>query len=320
MDDRCSPDEYLAEARRFNCKLKTRPFGGRDRPRASGGRLRVGFVSGDLRTHPVGFFLEGILQHLDPSKFELFAYPTIAKADELTARIRPRFSRWHLLKGQTDEAAAQAIRADQIDILLDLAGHTGDNRLPVFGLRPAPVQVSWLGYFASTGVSAMDYVLADDVCVPLGSEHFFTEKVWRLPQTRLCFTPPTDGTTPNVSALPALERGYITFGCFQRLPKITDSVLGLWQQVFAALPDARLLLQSHQTGRPLYVEQILTRLARVGIHADRVTVRGPAHRSAYLQSYAKVDMVLDTFPYTGGTTTCEALWMGVPTVTLTGET
>jgi predicted O-linked N-acetylglucosamine transferase (SPINDLY family) len=166
----------------------------------------------------------------------------------------------------------------------------------------------------------MDYVLADDICVPDGCDHLFIEKVWRLPQTRLCFTPPPDGTTPDVSALPALQRGHITFGCFQRLPKINDSVLSLWQQVFAALPNARLLLQSHQTGRRLYVEQILARLVGAGISADRVTVRGPAHRSAYLQSYGEVDIVLDTFPYTGGTTTCEALWMGVPTVTLTGET
>lgn len=320
VDEHCSSAEYLAEARRFDRKLvgpASKPSG--VLASADGRRLRIGLVSGDLRIHPVGYFLEGILRHLDARKFELCAYPTIAKQDELTARIKPLFSVWRLLKGLSDEAAAEAICADRIDILLDLAGHTGDNRLPVFGMRPAPVQVSWLGYFASTGVSAIDYVLADEVCVPPGNEHLFTEKVWRMPETRLCFTPPVDPSAPDVSALPALQRGHITFGCFQRLPKINDAVLGLWQQVFEALPNARLLLQSHQTGRPVYVEQILGRLAAFGISRDRVVVRGPAPRQAYLESYCEVDIVLDTFPYTGGTTTCEALWMGVPTLTLTGE-
>ena len=315
------PAEYLAEARRFDAKLTREPLvpapaaGSRE-----GRKLRVGFVSGDLRAHPVGFFIEGILKQLDRNKLELFAYPTVAKEDELTVRLRPLFSRWQLLKGLSDEAAARAIRADGIDILLDLSGHSGDNRLPVFAYKPAPVQVSWLGYFASTGVTAMDYVLADEACVPPGNEHQFSERIWRVPQTRLCFTPPAAGSAPDVAPLPALTRGHITFGCFQRLTKINDGVLALWRQVFDALPDARLLLQSHQTGRQVYVDQILARLAAVGIAPDRVSVRAPAHRSLYLQSYAEVDMVLDTFPFTGGTTTCEALWMGVPTLTLTGDT
>ncbi len=320
VDEQCSPGAYLAEAARFDSKLCREPL--EPPPSASaapGARLRIGFVSADLRTHPVGFFLEGIIHHLDPARVELFAYATIATEDALTERIRPRFTGWRMIKGQSDEAAARAIRADRIDILFDLAGHTGDNRLGVFAWRPAPVQVSWLGYFASTGVSAIDWVLADELCVPPGQDWRFTEKLWRLPLTRLCFTPPDDGTMPDVAPLPALRRGHVTFGCFQRLPKIGDAVLALWGQVFAALPEARLLLQSHQTGRPVYVAQILERLAAVGIAAERVTVRGPAHRSAYLESYGEVDIVLDTFPYTGGTTTCEALWMGVPTVTLAGD-
>ena len=320
VDEQCGAQGYLEEARRFDRKLVGQTGENVSLPaRRRGARLRLGFVSADLRGHPVGYFLEGILQHLDRSRFELFAYPTIAKEDALTARIRPLFAGWHMLKGLSDEAAAQRIRADQIDILLDLSGHTGDNRLGVFALRAAPVQITWLGYFASTGLSAMDYVLADEVCVPPGSDHLFTERVWRLPRTRLCFTPPAEGSTPNVGPLPASTRGHITFGCFQRLPKINDRVLALWKRIFAALPNARLLLQSPQTGRPKYIEQIRSRLAEVGIDADRVTIRGPAARSTYLESYAEVDIVLDTFPFTGGTTTCEALWMGVPTLTLAGE-
>ncbi len=318
VDENISPEDYLAEARRFNAKLTQQPLQPVVSRPDETRRLRIGFVSGDLRIHPVGFFLEGILQHIDTSRLELFAYSTTPKEDELTARIKPRFARWQVLKGLSDEAAARVIRADGVDILLDLAGHTGDNRLAVFGFRPAPVQISWLGFFASTGVSAIDYLFADDACVPPGCDSCFTERVWRLPQTRMCYTPPSDADAPEVSELPALKRGHITFGCFQRLPKLTDAVLDLWGRVFEAMPNARLLMQSHQTGRPIFTEQILARLAAVGISAERVTIRGPAIRNAYLQSYSEVDIVLDTFPYTGGTTTCEALWMGVPTVTLTG--
>ncbi|KQU69658.1 MULTISPECIES: tetratricopeptide repeat protein [unclassified Rhizobacter] len=316
-----STQEYLAEARRFDAKLARPP---EDPPvrrnLASGQPLRVGFVSGDLRTHPVGLFIEGIIQHLEPSKLELIAYSTVGQEDALTARIKPRFGQWVQLRGLGDDAAARRIRADEVDILIDLAGHTAENRLAVFARRAAPVQLSWLGYWASTGVSEIDYVLADEGCVPIGDEHQFSERIWRLPQTRLCFTPPATDAAPPVAPLPALQRGHITFGCFQRLPKITDEVLALWGEVFARLPDARLLIQSVQTGRAKAVEQTLARLARVGIASDRVTLRGPVPRDVYLQAYSEVDIVLDTFPYTGGTTTCEALWMGVPTLTLSGDT
>jgi len=219
-----------------------------------------------------------------------------------------------------DEAAARRIRADEIDILIDLAGHSAENRLGVFAYRPAPLQITWLGYFASTGVDAIDYILADESCVPPGNEAQFSERVWRLPQTRLCFTPPEGDAAPAVDPLPALQRGVVTFGCFQRLPKITDDVIRLWGEVLGRLPGSRLLIQSVQTGRAKAVEQTLARLARVGITADRVSIRGPVSRDAYLKAYAEVDIVLDTFPFPGGTTTCEALWMGVPTLTLCGET
>lgn len=322
VDPATSVEDYLAEARRFDAKLQRTPLrpATPDENAGTGRPLRVGFVSADLRAHPVGYFLEGILRAMDPLRFALYGYPTIAQTDELTARIRPLFSGWRQLKGLDDETAARAIRADGVDILIDLSGHTADNRLPMFAWKPAPVQATWLGYFASTGVSSIDIVLADPLCVPPGAEGQFTESVWRLPDTRLCFTPPAEGSVPAVAPLPAATRGHLTFGCFQRLPKLTDAVLALWGQVFSAVPDARLLLQSHQTGRALYANQILDRLAQAGIARERVTIRGPAHRSVYLQSYGDIDIVLDTFPYTGGTTTCEALWMGVPTITLTGAT
>jgi protein O-GlcNAc transferase len=316
----CGPGQYLEEARRFSANLTRGLLDPPSRLAADRtGPLRIGFVSGDLHGHPVGYFLEGVLRHLDPSRFELFAYPTIAKFDALSARIQPLFKGWHLIKGMTDAVAARLIRDDAIDILIDLAGHTGDNRLPMFALRPAPVQISWLGYFASTGVAEMDYILVDEACVPAGQECYLSEKAWRLPDTRLCYTPPPGDVAPPVTPLPALARGHITFGCFQRFQKISDAVLATWGQVFLALPDARLLLQCQQCVNPMFVERMLDRLDAVGIAADRVWTRPAAPHSEYLQSYAQVDIALDTFPYNGGTTTCEALWMGVPTLTLCGD-
>jgi protein O-GlcNAc transferase len=280
-------------------------------------RLRVGLVSGDLRNHVVGFFLEELLAHIDPARIELIAYPTQHKEDELTARIRPYFSAWKSLVGFSDEAAARLIHADGMHVLLDVSGHTAHNRLPVFAWKPAPVQASWLGYFATTGVAEMDYLLADEVGVPEAQQDQFTESVWYLPDTRLCFTAP--GVDLPVAPLPALSNGRITFGCFQNLAKLGDGVLAAWGEIFAALPNAKLRVQCKQLGEPAQVEQLLQRLQRYGIDPARVMTHGSAHREAYLAVHAEVDMILDTFPYPGGTTTCEALWMGVPTLTLAGD-
>ena len=316
-----SIDDYLEEARRFDAKVTPEPVPVIARQaRRTGTPLRIGFVSGDLRNHPVGYFLEGILSNLEPGRFELFAYPTLVQKDALTERIRPLFAGWRSLKGLSTDQGVAAIRSDGVDLLFDLGGHTGENRLPIFAARAARVQVSWLGFFASTGVTAMDYILADDVCVTPGMESQFTEKVWRLPQTRLCMTPLDPGTAPAVAASPAIGRGHVTFGCFQRLAKINNEVLAAWGRIFEALPTARLYLQGPQTGRAIYANEILARLAAVGIEASRVTVRPHVPREQYLQAHGEVDMILDTFPFNGGTTTCEALWMGVPTVTLAGNT
>ena len=274
-------------------------------------------MSGDLRNHPVGYFLEGLLTYIDPTRIELIAYSTNHNVDELTARIRPYFSEWQTLVGKNDEDAARLIHTDRVHILLDLSGHTGHNRLPVFAWKPAPLQVSWLGYFASTGVAEMDYLLADKAGVPEAQQAQFAESVWYMPNTRLCFTAPKIDLP--VAALPALKNGYITFGCFQNLSKAGDGVLETWGEILAALPDAKLRVQCKQLGEPAQVEHLLQRLQRYGIAPARVVTHGSSHREAYLAAHAEVDMILDTFPYPGGTTTCEALWMGVPTLTLAGN-
>lgn len=279
-------------------------------------KLRVGLVSGKLCNNPVGYFLESVLAHVEPEKIEMVAYATSPREDELSLRIRPYFAQWENIVGMERMEVAQKIHGDRIDILVDLNGHTEGNLLPVFALKPAPVQLSWLGYWASTGVPGMDYILVDAASVPPGNQRYFTETVFYLPETRLCFSVPSSGLVP--SPLPAMRNGFVTFGCFQARTKLTDGVLALWGQILGALPEARLRLASQQIDDAASAQKFLDRMQRAGIDTARVAVAAPVSREKYLVSYALVDIVLDTFPYTGGTTTCEALWMGVPTLTLSG--
>jgi predicted O-linked N-acetylglucosamine transferase (SPINDLY family) len=281
-------------------------------------RLRVGMVSGDLHNHPVGYFLESLLANLDPARVELIAYPTDLTVDALTARIKPNFTIWKPLYSLNDADAARLIHADGVHVLLDLSGHTEQNRLPIFAWKPAPVQAAWLGYFATTGIPEMDYLLADEVGVPEAQRKNFTESIWYLPDTRLCFSAPE--VDLPVATLPALQNGHITFGCFQRLNKVGDDVLIVWGKILSALPNARLRWQCKQLGDPAGRAQFVERLRQHGIDPARVTMHGTVSRESYLGAHAEVDMILDTFPFPGGTTTCEALWMGVPTLTLAGET
>ncbi len=280
-------------------------------------KLRLGLVSGDLRNHPVGYFLAGFLPYIDPSRIELIAYPTHSRTDLLTDRLRAKCIDWKSIVGYRDESAARIIQADGIHILLDLAGHSAHNRLPIFAWKPAPIQVSWLGYFATTGLMEVDYVLADETVLPTTEQHHFTESIFYLPETRLCFTAPT--VDINVAPLPSLTKGNITFASFQNLSKIGDWVLDVWGRILALLPNARLRIQCKQLQDPAVAEIVVRRFQNHGIAPHRLILRGPMRREAYLAAYGEVDVILDTFPYPGGTTTCEALWMGVPTLTLCGQ-
>lgn len=282
--------------------------------------LRVGLVSGDLRNHPVGYFVESILAALAfqaSERIELFAYSSHSCADAVSERIKACCRGWQSTMGISDECLSQRIRDDGIDILIDLSGHTAHNRLAVFAWRPAPVQVSWLGYFATTGVAAVDYLIADPLTLPAAEEINFTEKIWRLPETRLCFTPPDEMV--QVGPLPALSNHYITFGCFNTLTKMNDAVVALWARVLAAVPDSRLFLKAKQLSQVSTQQNVIERFAAHGIAAARLMMEGPASRADYLAAYRRVDIVLDPFPFPGGTTTTEALWMGVPVLTLAGE-
>lgn len=282
-------------------------------------RLKVGMVSGDLHGHPIGYFIEALLSHIDPKRVEVIAYSSMPprKHDAVTTRLRGLFSEWHDLRLATPEKAAEQIHLDGIHVLIDLSGHTSDNRLQVFAMKPAPVQATWLGYFATTGVAEMDYFIGDPWLCPPEEEKDFTEAVRRLPQTWLCFTPPEQDVA--VAELPARKNGCVTFGCFNNLNKMNDAVVTLWADVLHKVPSSRLLLKAPQLSDANACELTRSRFAAQGITAERLLLEGPSTRTDYLAAYGQVDLCLDPFPYPGGTTSVEALWMGVPVLTLRGN-
>jgi len=314
-----TPQEYLTQARRYGDEVsRARSFCFSDWQCPAGDLpLRVGFVSGDLRSHPVAHFLRPLLDHLDPSTIRPFGYSTVAQEDATTQELKAAFANWTQIHNLGDEAAARKIHADGIHVLIDLSGHTAMNRLPVFAYRPAPLQLTWLGYFASTGVGEIDYLIADPVSVPV--EHFdhFTERIWHLPQTRLCFSAPDIDL--HVNRLPALDQGHVTFCCFNNLAKLNDEVLALWSEVLASVDGSRLLLKARQLAEDAPRRRLVERIIAAGMDPRRVTLEGPSPHNEYLATFHRADIALDPFPFSGGTTTAESLWMGVPVVTLNGD-
>ncbi|MGA3065660.1 MAG: tetratricopeptide repeat protein [Tepidisphaeraceae bacterium] len=282
-------------------------------------RLKIGYVSPDFREHSVGAFLEGLLANHDPSQVEIFCYSDAAREDLATQRFKMMAHHWRNLIGLSDEQVAEMIRRDGIDILIDLAGHTADNRLLVFARKPAPVQVTYLGYPATSGLTAMDWRLTDAWADPAGeSEAFHSEKLMRLPRTFLCFTPPA--AAPAVGRLPALANGGVTFGSFNYLPKINPGVVEVWSEILRQVPGSRLLIKSQGLSDEYSRRGMMERFAARGIEPQRLELLGKIPTlTSHLQAYERIDVGLDPFPYNGTTTTCEALWMGVPVVTLAGK-
>ncbi|HTC37651.1 MAG TPA: tetratricopeptide repeat protein [Steroidobacteraceae bacterium] len=313
-------DALFAEHRRYGEYLEERvrdPWPTHTNSRDPARRIKVGFVSGDLCRHAVASFIEPILtQFKDRSDLELHAYYTNTSHDEFSQRLLGNFKTWNVVCALSDLELANVITKDGIDILIDLSGHTGLNRLPAFARKPAPIQASWIGYPGTTGLRAMDYYLAGRHFLPPGQfDAHFTEKLVYLP-ANVPFQP--HPTAPPINRLPALETGRFTFGSFNRIGKINDSTVGLWSQLLRALPEAKMLIAGMPPGGQL--TNLIGQFAAGGIALDRLTFHERGGMETYLALHHQVDMCLDTTPYTGGTTTIHALWMGIPTLTVAGPT
>ena len=278
-------------------------------------RLRVAFLSPDFRTHSVAFFIEPLIAHLARSQFEVVLYHDHFCVDRVTERLRGRADLWRHFAGMAPGVVEEAIRADAPDILVDLAGHTGFNRLELFARRLAPVQVSYLGYPNTTGLAAMDYRFTDPVADPAGeADRFHTERLVRFAPAAWAYAPPAEAPAPEPG--PSERGDPLTFGSFNALSKLNLATLRLWRDVLAAVPDARLVIKCASDAP----ESWPRRLEEAGIAAERVRVLRPSPGiAAHLAAYAQMDIALDPFPYNGTTTTCEALWMSVPVVTMAGD-
>ena len=282
-------------------------------------KVRIGYVSPDFYGHAVGQFIEPILATHDKNKFDVFCYSDNFHTDDSTARMKALVSNWRQVNEMNDEDLARMIHADGIDILVDLAGHTARNRMGVFIRKPAPIQVTWIGYPNTTGLSTMDYRITDSLADPVGAaDAMHTEKLLRLPECFSCFQAPRQ--SPDVRPLPALANGFITIGSFNNFAKITPHVMRVWIDIMNRVPGSRLLLKNRSLDNPRLKQLILDELCKHGADATRVDLRSPdISPMDHLNGYNLLDIALDSFPYNGTTTTCEALWMGVPVITLAGN-
>jgi predicted O-linked N-acetylglucosamine transferase (SPINDLY family) len=279
-------------------------------------RLRIGYVSPDLRLHPVGRFLLPLLAQHNHKAFEIVAYSSVRRSDAITDRLRSYVDVWENITGLTDAEAAAKIRADRIDVLVDLSLHMAQNRMLLFARKPAPVQATWLGYVGTTGLSTMDYRLSDPHLDPPGQgDESYVEKTLRLPHSFWCYQAPD--ASPDVNELPALSNGCVTFGCLNNFCKVTAPTLELWASLLRQVPGSRLVIHANAGSHQEIVRQ---RFVSAGVEGSRIRFVASQRMEDYFAQYGQLDLALDPFPYGGGTTTCDALWMGVPVVTLAGRT
>jgi len=319
LDDVSNAD-LLAAARPFGALLH-RPLpdalARRERSLDPERKLRIGYVSGDYNAHPVGIFLLRVLSSHDKANVEVFCYYNNKLFDEYTEALKHFSDHWREIHQVPDDAVAAMIADDKIDILVDLSGHTAKGRVTLFGAKPAPLQVEWLGYFGTTGLPSMDYIVLDAISAPAGQDAHFVEKIVRMPHGRLCYCPPPYDIP--IADPPCLERGYVTFGSFNNVVKMGESVIALWSRVLHAVPNSRLILKFKNLSNASVCERLRAAFARHDIGGDRLELRPASIHGVALQEYNDVDIGLDPFPFGGGTTSCEALWMGVPVVTLPVE-
>jgi predicted O-linked N-acetylglucosamine transferase (SPINDLY family) len=315
----CDAKMIHEEARRWN-QRHAEPLAHFIQPHANNRdpdrRLRIGYVSADFRRHSVGYFLLPLLEHHDRQFGDLFCYCNRQLLDDFTQRMKRACPNWRNILNLSDQDAANRIRSDAIDILVDLSGHTAGNRLLLFALKPAPIQVTYLGYPNTTGMTAMDYRLTDALADPPGlTDELNVEKLWRLPGCAWCYAAPPD--PPQVAAR---SPGPITFGCFNAFAKINEPLVAIWAKLLERVAGSRLLLKSAGAGAASAQRRLAEQFAKHGISGERIEMRGQiADSRQHLNFYGRVDVALDSYPYNGTTTTCEALWMGVPVVSLAGR-
>jgi protein O-GlcNAc transferase len=310
--DGTSPGRLAMAHRAFGRRFPERPAPPR-RIRPPADPIRVGMVSGDFRWHATAFFLPPLLLHRDRSRWQVRLYANVAAADGATERFRALADAWTDIHGVDDDAAERRIRADNIDVLIDLNGHTRGHRLGLFARRLAPVQATWMDYPGSTGLRQVDYAITDRHHSPPGTESDYVETILRLPHDRFCYETPA--VAEPVGGPPAATNGYITFGCFNALYKIGSACVAAWSRILDAVPESRLRL----LGAPAAEAIFRQRFARHGIAPERIEVMPPAPQPVVMARYGGIDLALDSFPYSGGLTTCEALWMGTPVVTFPGD-
>jgi len=316
--EKVDPKNYLSQAKKFRSSLKPIndnllvKYQFKTKPK----KLRIGFVSGDFREHPVGFFLLDTLNHLKNENLELIAYSNSLKKDSLSVKLKSHFTNWREIENQSNMDVINVIRKDGIHILIDLSGHSRKNRLPIFINKPAQIQVSWASYAASTGIPEIDYIIGDRFVTPKNESGHFTEKIFRLPNMWVCFSVPNFDV--QISDPPVIKNGYVTFGSFNNLSKINDKVISLWSKILIAIPKSKIFLKTKELNNLYLKEKIISKFKENGINLNSIILEGGSPRSELLNSYNKVDISLDTFPYSGGVTSLEAIWMGVPVLTKKG--
>ena len=305
----------------YNGMWSVQPYAHDEGARAPQKKLRIGYISPDFREHSVSYFLTPLLRHFDGERFMVFCYAT-GRSDAVTERLRTRRVTWRDLRGRPPRTAARLIAEDKIDILVDLSGHSQDNALPIMAYRPAPVQVSGIGYTNTTGLHVIDYFLSDEICVPKGdlqAEDGFTERVLRLPHSHLCYAPEEIRAMPEAGYEPPARRnGYVTFGSFNNFAKVTDEMLLLWRGILESVRGSKLVIKGKIASIDSGIHFAKKRLSMLNYDLRRVEFR--PYSPDYLEQYRDIDIALDTAPYNGGLTTCEALYMGVPVISLRGRT
>ncbi len=280
-------------------------------------KLRVGFVSHDLRRHPVGYFVSRFLASIPDSEIEILIYSS-GREDDLTEQIKADIDHWRFIGGMSDASVSELIIDAAVDILIDLSGHSAGNKMGVFARKPAPIQISWAGYVGTTGLRAMDYLLSDSFSTPKEHEQFYIEKIVRMQNGWLCYSPPE--YAPDVASLPLDRVGHVTFATFSNPAKINSAVVPVWAKILKAVKNSTLLIKYRGINTPPNMERLHALFQAEGVDKTRLILEGKSKHIELLARYGDVDIALDPFPYSGGLTTFEALWMGVPVVTVPGET